>query len=188
MAGSRWNIAVEQIPAEDGLDVHLSEQPSFFDFNQEDVFWREPIEWSGTIQRFGADIYCRGTSRADIVQPCSRCLKDVSLTLKVGATFFFVPDRSVEGEGNEEVEVASEESDMYLYDGGEVGLREPVRDSLIMAVPLQPFCREDCQGLCSRCGADLNDGPCGCAPEAVDPRWEVLARARLRGPLSTEKG
>jgi uncharacterized protein len=185
MAGSRWNVGVDQIP-EDGLDLHLSELSSFFDFNQEDVSWREPIEWSGTIQRFGADIYCRGASRAEIALPCSRCLKDVALALEVGATFSFIPARSAGGEGNEEVEAASEEPDMYLYDGGEVALREPVRDSLIMAVPLQPFCREDCQGLCSRCGADLNDGPCGCAPEAVDPRWGALAR--LRGPLSTEKG
>lgn len=185
MVEPRWNIEVDQIP-EDGLDARLSALPSFFDFNQKDVTWRELVEWLGTIQRFGEDVYCRGTARGTIVLPCSRCLKEVTRSLEVETAFSFFAELPPGEEGSDEVEVSSDELDIYLFEDGGVDLRKPVRDSLIMAVPLQSFCYKDCKGLCERCGADLNDGPCGCLPETADPRWEALAR--LRRPSSTEKG
>jgi uncharacterized protein len=52
-------------------------------------------------------------------------------------------------------------------------LRPLVRDALLLELPLAPLCREDCRGLCAHCGADLNDGPCDCAPPR-DPRWDAL--------------
>jgi len=55
-------------------------------------------------------------------------------------------------------------------------LAPTVREELILALPHFVECRPDCRGLCPRCGGNLNDGPCGCAP-AGDPRWDAL-RAR----------
>src|SRR2546422_5373463 len=59
-------------------------------------------------------------------------------------------------------------------DATEIDLRPAVREELLLAVPRWVVCRDDCRGLCPRCGKDLNPGPCGCPP-AVDQRWKGLA-------------
>jgi len=59
-------------------------------------------------------------------------------------------------------------------DATEIDLRPAVREELLLAVPRWVVCRDDCRGLCRRCGNDLNAGPCGCPP-AVDQRWKGLA-------------
>lgn len=183
MAGDQWTINVDEI-SEEGLGIKISESPAFFDFDVEDVSWRGPVEWTGDLQRFGRDVICRGTARTGVVQSCSRCLRDVNIDLEVETTFTFVPESPRELQ-EEEIEVESQDPDFYYYQEGRLNLRNPVRDSLIMALPLQPVCREDCKGLCSSCGADLNEGACDCSQETYDPRWEALTQ--LRGTMTSEK-
>lgn len=55
-----------------------------------------------------------------------------------------------------------------------VNIREMVNDALFVALPLLPLCREDCRGICPRCGTDLNGAPCGCDEVHLDPRWSGL--------------
>jgi uncharacterized protein len=59
-------------------------------------------------------------------------------------------------------------------------LRPLVRDALLLELPLAPLCRPDCRGLCARCGADLNAGPCSCVADR-DPRWGALDALRGAG-------
>ena len=66
------------------------------------------------------------------------------------------------------------ETVLILQRDGEVDLSESLREFAALAYPQTTVCREDCRGLCATCGADLNDGPCGCVEEPVDPRWEGL--------------
>jgi uncharacterized protein len=54
-----------------------------------------------------------------------------------------------------------------------IDLEPLVRDTVVLAMPFAPLCREDCLGLCERCGGDRNAGECSCGPE-VDPRWSAL--------------
>jgi len=55
-----------------------------------------------------------------------------------------------------------------------VSFAASVRESLILAVPMKPLCEDDCQGLCQRCGTNLNRASCECPTEPVDPRWNDL--------------
>jgi uncharacterized protein len=55
-----------------------------------------------------------------------------------------------------------------------VNIREMVSDALFVALPVLPLCREDCRGICPRCGTDLNIAPCGCEEIRLDPRWSGL--------------
>ena len=48
------------------------------------------------------------------------------------------------------------------------------REALVLALPLKVLCRDECPGLCPRCGLDLNEGRCDCATEPIDLRWEKL--------------
>ena len=64
-------------------------------------------------------------------------------------------------------------------------LRPAVREEWLLAAPAFVLCREDCKGLCPRCGADLNEGPCSCTKTEIDPRWASLAA--LKGRLDDPK-
>ena len=58
----------------------------------------------------------------------------------------------------------------------EIDISDDVRQTLILAVPVKKLCRDDCKGLCPRCGANLNVEACRCTEEAIDPRWEKLKK------------
>lgn len=58
--------------------------------------------------------------------------------------------------------LSSDDMDRMLYDGDRIDLARLVHDAIHLAVPIAPVCRADCLGRCSRCGADLNLGPCSC--------------------------
>jgi uncharacterized protein len=53
-------------------------------------------------------------------------------------------------------------------------LNESIRQSIIVSIPIAPICSDECRGLCPRCGKNLNEGPCCCSDEEIDPRWEPL--------------
>src|SRR5215213_1252628 len=75
----------------------------------------------------------------------------------------------------EEVELQAEDLILSAYEGDAVDLDELVREQILLALPSRHLCREDCKGLCQRCGANLNNGPCSCEQGEVDPRWAALA-------------
>lgn len=53
-------------------------------------------------------------------------------------------------------------------------ISQDVLDALVLAIPSKCLCREECKGLCCRCGANLNEGECSCPKDEVDPRWQAL--------------
>jgi DUF177 domain-containing protein len=73
-----------------------------------------------------------------------------------------------------------EDLEFSYYDGEEVDLTPLIREQTLLALPTRPLCREDCRGLCPRCGANLNQGDCGCPTEAGDPRLSVLRSLTVR--------
>ena len=73
-------------------------------------------------------------------------------------------------------ELQNEEADeIVLLENGEVDVGELARTAFILGMDTKTLCSEDCKGLCSRCGANLNLGPCSCEKE-IDPRLAVLAK------------
>ena len=65
------------------------------------------------------------------------------------------------------------DEDAYPLVDDELDLEPLVRDAVLLELPLAPLCREDCAGLCPQCGANRNEGACGCAAPR-DPRWATL--------------
>jgi uncharacterized protein len=110
-------------------------------------------------------ILLTGPVSGELSLNCARCLRgfdgDVSLEL---LELFVLP-------GHER----PEDEDAYRVTGKEIHLEPMLRDAITLALPLNPLCREDCAGLCAQCGRDLNDGPCDCYTEEVDPRWAALS-------------
>ncbi len=122
-------------------------------------------EWPGSVEavlaldRTGDLVAIRGRIRSDARLECVRCL--MAFDLPVAADLTVVADRAG-GRGRLEEDLEADDY-MKFHDGRQLDLREEARDALLLELPITPHCREDCRGLCPRCGADLNEGPCGCA-------------------------
>lgn len=69
---------------------------------------------------------------------------------------------------------ADEHSEYILVPDGMLDLDDAVRCFVSLSLPTRFLCREDCKGLCPKCGHDLNEGDCGCDTREVDPRWAAL--------------
>jgi uncharacterized protein len=106
-----------------------------------------------------------GTATVSVRGECVRCLTEISDTLEVDVQELFVHPES---EATEE-EASRLEDDL-------VDLEPLLRDGVVLELPFQPLCREDCLGLCVECGANLNDDPEHSHEAALDPRWEKLRR------------
>jgi uncharacterized protein len=105
---------------------------------------------------------------APLTGPCMRCLTDAEPVVSVDA-------REVEQPGE------AEEFHSPYFSDGQLELRPWVRDALVLALPTRLLCRDDCRGLCSVCGANLNEAdPADHQHESGgDPRWAKLRELRL---------
>ena len=103
---------------------------------------------------------------AELAGPCVRCLEEAGHRLEVDA-------REIDQPGG------GDELSSPYYDEGELDLRSWARDALALALPAQIVCREDCAGLCSVCGEDLNRSPEHAHEREPDPRWAALRELKL---------
>ncbi|HET9947966.1 MAG TPA: DUF177 domain-containing protein [Longimicrobiales bacterium] len=130
--------------------------------------WKGPVEVRLHASYGGSgEIVARGSVSGERAEECRRCLDPVSTEVDEELTMVFAESGSDE---------ASDGADVYTYDPsrGVVDLAEAVREELILAMNPYVVCDPECRGLCPRCGANLNEGDCGCVSEEVDPRWEAL--------------
>ena len=122
----------------------------------------EPVKI--TVQNLGNRKFeLSGETQVTLKIPCARCLKPVEYTC--GLTFDEELDMSVSGEGRTE---GSEEQ--AFLSGYQLDADRLVCEGIALELPMRVLCREDCKGLCGKCGKDLNEGSCGCDTASVDPR------------------
>lgn len=112
-----------------------------------------------------------GVARAMTAGECVRCLEPIERELEVDfQELFAYPDRVIEDD--------DARLETSWLEEGHVDLEPLVRDAVVLALPFQPVCRDDCPGLCARCGARLADDPEHWHEAEIDPRWSVLAQFR----------
>lgn len=124
-----------------------------------------PISWSVEATNTGDAILVQGTARAEAVTQCARCLEEVSYDMEGDIEGYFVIGAEEEAEAPEDLE--GDEFD-FLPENRKIDLVPLVVAALLLEVPLVPLCADDCKGLCSQCGANLNEGDCGCAKQQPD--------------------
>ncbi|MEU2262734.1 DUF177 domain-containing protein [Streptomyces sp. NPDC019645] len=134
-----------------------------------------PVELELRLESVMEGVLVTGTARATAEGECVRCLEP--LRHEVVADFqemFSYPDADDRGRAKEpEPGDDAEGEDVIFLEDGLFDLEPVLRDAVVLALPMQPVCREDCAGLCSECGADLNAEP-DHHHDAVDIRWAAL--------------
>ena len=122
-------------------------------WNGDAIAYTAPVTLSGTYMLADETVIVRGIARAEITSPCARCLKPTVTAVEAEVEEAFFRD----ADGTLEVE-----EDQYKYSGHVLELDDAVRTALLLEMPSRVLCKEDCKGLCSQCGQDLNINECSC--------------------------
>ncbi len=135
---------------------------------QADSLGLEPREWPGAVtgtvlvEKNGDRVSVRGRLEATARLECVRCLREFDMPVTVPFEVF--AERAATHPRSEE-EALERDGYFVFHDGRDLKLNQEARDALLLELPMAPRCREDCAGLCPRCGADRNQGPCACAAD-----------------------
>lgn len=130
----------------------------------------EPIVGEATFSNTGRAIIVHGHFRTRVELECGRCLQPYQLDVESPIDEVLQISGLPPGVEEEDEEELPEEEKEPLFVDYIFDLEELLRQSILIAVPIKPLCSEACKGLCSRCGANLNEGECGCpSGEEVTP-------------------
>jgi uncharacterized protein len=162
--------------------------------------------FQASFKRLSGQVHLKGTFGATVKAPCRRCLKDVTFELPVEFALRMVPQAPRRERDDDEVADAAkgpgrkrkqkkeddgqspmaasfelDEIDAEPFDGKTIDLDPVLREQVLLALPVTVLCREDCRGLCTTCGQDLNEQDCGHSEKKeVDVRLAKLKDIKLK--------
>ena len=149
----------------DGAVLELSDVVSVSgDACGADVSFENGVSVSGKIIGRNGVLELSAHVEGRFAANCARCLK--SLEREISFDF-------EETLAQETAEVSDRDS-VIIFEGNQIDLGEIVISNLLLNLSYKYLCKEDCKGLCPKCGKDLNLGDCGCDLSEIDPRWEKL--------------
>ncbi|MDO4267798.1 MAG: DUF177 domain-containing protein [Eubacteriales bacterium] len=131
-----------------------------------DIVSKEPV--SLRIRNLGdRKLLLEGSAEVTLQMPCGRCLEPVDVP--------FPLDISEELDLSKTEEERAEDLDEQPYVSGyTLDVDRLLSNELLLNLPMKVLCREDCKGICNRCGANLNHGTCSCDQSSPDPRMSVI--------------
>ena len=134
-----------------------------YSFPQDDESFATPVSVAGSVENRTGIVRISATAKFDYAAVCARCNKPLLRHATVPVKHVLVTHLDGEEDSDEFIVVENRKLDVD-------GL---VSEDVYLAIPYKMLCKPDCKGLCPVCGADLNEGPCSCAP-VTDPRWDAL--------------
>ena len=162
-------IDVSSILKEFGGKISFDDKAEISDLNfgGGDYRFKESLNVKGGISNTGGTLALRAEVSGVMETQCARCMKDIDVPID-----FELSETLMR---NDDGIVIPEDEDIIVFEGNTVSLDEIIENSFITNLSPRYLCSEDCKGLCPKCGADLNEGDCGCVDDDIDPRWAALA-------------
>ena len=124
-----------------------------------------------TLEKTSRQLYVRTEFKTVGVFTCDRCLEEFEREVSSGFRVVYVADSDGAKSDSEEVQVITPDTNI-------IDLGEDVRQYAVLALPPKMLCRDDCAGLCPRCGTNLNRAKCDCDKDEVDSRWSGLQKLK----------
>lgn len=124
----------------------------------------EPVCAAGTVRNTAGVLILTGSVQTTLHGICDRCASEFSREVSYPIRVTLVSELADEQD---------EDDAVFQLVGDSADLDDIVRTVFVLSIDSKQLCRPDCKGLCCRCGANLNDGPCRCAPEP-DARLAIL--------------
>ncbi len=132
------------------------------------VRFPSPMEVSGDIVNTAGYMRMSLNLSLDYVAECARCLRDVA------GTFSFDLEKTVASLSQLDGLDEEKRDEFAIVEDGFLDMDEQLLELLEIEFPPRFLCREDCKGLCEKCGKDLNEGACDCTKQEIDPRLAPL--------------
>lgn len=153
--------------------IVLKAGPDEISVEYESLVGIDSAELELDIQKSGEEFYCQGTARASVRLICARCLEEFDQEL-AGETDFIICSE----EWRENHSDVKDNEEYVFFEGSDLqaDVSGIVREAIIVELAMKPLCSEDCRGLCSRCGANLNERTCTCRDDRTDERWSALRK------------
>jgi len=120
------------------------------------------------------EVRIQGKYTVEMESQCDRCLGTARFPLDAAFDLFYRPVSDLADE--EEVEIDEGEAEIGFYEGGGLDLADVLREQILLALPMQRVCSEECKGMCAVCGKNRNETTCDCKVESTDNRWETALR------------
>lgn len=147
-----------------------------FDFMNADWQLTQPLVIDTEISHQGQFLELKGHVRTAVQGICSRCLDLVVVPLdcSFAEQLLYAKDVSLFSH----LAVGEVEEKYFIYDNDTLDITDIIRESILAVLPQKILCRDDCRGLCPKCGKNLNQGQCDCDLNEVDPRFAILAKLK----------
>lgn len=172
-------IIVSEIP-EEGLSLPITAEPLDREALAGIFFDREPAG-DAFLEKVGRDVLIRAHVSAVLRLECSRCLERMAFPLDLEFFHLVRPyDRRVESV--KELELRAEDLECGFYENDVFEFNRIVEEQIVLSLPMKPLCRDDCRGLCPRCGANRNEGECGCSSGERASPFEKLKSLMFPNP------
>jgi uncharacterized protein len=139
------------------------------------------LGWNLFILPSGQDFFFDVQARAVYECTCCRCLEPTDVPLAVHSQFLGSRDKDLVARGSHTL--GTQDLDVVYMPEETLDEEAFLREQLVLQLPMQALCKEDCLGLCSACGKNWNKGPCGCRPEHARTQG-ALARAFAEASLA----
>jgi uncharacterized protein len=163
------------VPPE-GQTIDRSVDPSSLGTDPGDFRLAGAVSISGRLVRADGRAYrLSGRLASTLELSCVRCLEPFSVEIREDLDLMYLPQsENVAADGEHDRGLGDEELAVAFYRDEEIDLGQMIREQIILALPMKPICRSECQGLCPDCGANRNVQVCACVRDTVDPRWQSL--------------
>jgi uncharacterized protein len=137
---------------------------------------KAPLQVSLSYYRAGTEIFISGTLDTATTASCSRCAEEFDLPGHRRFRYVLAP-RSMSDD--KDFALKAEDLEFSFYQSDEIDLTPLIREQALLALAERPLCSDECRGLCPQCGANLNQGDCGCSFRGFDPRLAVLRSLKV---------
>lgn len=156
------------------LDLDFSFAPETIELDADSIKAKSPIELKGKLTKGIVETKIEGEIAVVVEIECTRCLQTVEQKLQIPFKSGFVAAEHYTAA--KDAELQEDDLDVTVFEGDRIDLNELVREQILLALPEQVFCQENCQGLCEKCGANKNLIDCKCIEKEIDPRWSALEK------------
>ena len=171
-------IRLDQLPEGEGVDFRFDESDPDFAEVLSSVAESKSAQMKGSaelrLEYWPERLDVLGQLEARGPFTCVRCLTRFEMAVERNITHILVRNLDVTDSSDEEVELNRSDLDRSELRGDSVNLTDVLREELLLAMPMKAVCSDDCEGICSGCGVDLNNESCICKPQ-IDERWAALA-------------
>ena len=116
----------------------------------------------------------QGSIEGELSAECDRCLEPAQFPVNTRFDLFYQP--AVVAEAGAEIAIEEADTEVGFYEGEGIELEQVLVEQILLQMPMQRICREDCQGICPVCGSDRNATACGCQARPADDRWAALSK------------